>query len=141
MTPSPHLLRFLLSLAAVGLAAACTSVSQPRLPAVAIAVRPVGDRPPSSDEIRQVLEALQPALLRAGASVAARRDEADFVMTVTFTPASDASGSRVTVVGIEPTARFREATDAGETAETKEFRRRMREIEGWDRSQAGGRDS
>src|SRR5687768_2515824 len=74
--------------------------TQQRLPAVAVAIRPVGDRPPSTEEIRQIYQALQPALLRVGASVAERRDVADFVMTVSFTPPAGSSGSRVTVVGI-----------------------------------------
>jgi hypothetical protein len=119
------------ALAAAFIVVSCTTPAQPRLPAVAIAIRPVGDRPPSPDEIRQTLEALRPALLRAGASVAERRDLADFVMTVTFTPATGSSGSRVIVNGIEATARFRDATQGGETPETKEFRRRVRDMEGW----------
>src|SRR5688572_27441562 len=71
-------MRVLLLLAATFVGASCTSPVQQRIPAVAVAIRPVGDRPPSTDEIRQVHEALQPALLRAGASIAARRDVADF---------------------------------------------------------------
>ena len=55
-------------------------MAQQRLPAVAIAIRPVGDRPPSTEEIRQTYEALQSTLLRAGASVAERRDVTDFVI-------------------------------------------------------------
>lgn len=119
-----------LALAAAFMGVGCTTPTQQRLPAVAIAIRPVGDRPPSSDEMRQTLEALRPALLRAGASIAERRDLADFVLTVTFTPATGSSGSRVTVAGLEPTARLREANEGGETPETKEFRRRVRQMEG-----------
>ena len=124
------ILTILFTLAAAFMGASCTTPAQPRLPTVAIAIRPVGDRPPSPDEIRQTLEALRPPLLRAGASIAARRDLADFVLTVTFTPATASSGSRVSVNGLEPTARLRDATDGGETPEMKEFRRRVRDMEG-----------
>ena len=120
----------LLSLTAAFMGAGCATPVEQRLPTVAIAIRPVGNRPPSPDEIRQTLEALRPALLQAGASVAERRDLADFVLTVTFAPATDSSGSRVTVAGLEPTARLRDAVDGGESPETKEFRRRVRQMEG-----------
>jgi hypothetical protein len=110
-------------------------VSQ-RLPAVAIAIRPVGDRPPSTEEIQLVFQALKPALLQKGASVAERRDLADFVMTVSFIPATDASPSRVKVIAIEPTARLRDATGGDDTPEAKEWRRRVREIEVWAQSQS-----
>jgi hypothetical protein len=119
-----------LALAAAFMGASCTTPAQQRLPTVAIALRPVGGRPPSPDEIRETIEALRPALLRAGASIAERRDLADFVMTVTFMPATGSSGSRVSVNGLEATARLRDATGGGETQETKEFRRRMRDMEG-----------
>ena len=125
----------LLSLAATCVGAGCTSPAPPRLPAVAIAITPVGNRPPSAEEIHRVHQALTPALLQMGALVAERRDVADFVITVSFTPATASAGSRVTVIGVEPTARFREATDGGDTPEAKEWRRRMREIEGWAGSQ------
>jgi hypothetical protein len=115
-------------LAAPFVGTSCTSPAQPRVPAVAIAIRPVGDSPPSTEEIQQVLQALKPALLQKGASVAERRDAADFVMTVSFTPATASAGSRVTVIGVEPTARFREATDGEDTPEAKEWRRRLREV-------------
>jgi hypothetical protein len=121
----------LLSLGAAFVGASCTSPAEQRVPAVAIAIRPVGDRPPSAEEVQLVLQALKPALLQKGASVAERRDLADFIMTVGFVPATSSSGSRVRVISIEPTARFREATDGGDTPEAKEMRRRVRDLEGW----------
>jgi hypothetical protein len=124
----------LLALAAAFLGAGCTTPAPQNLPTVVIALRPVGDRAPAPDEIRQTLEALRPALSRAGASLTERRDLADFVLTVTFTPATGSSGSRVIVNGLEPTARQRDAMDGGETPETKEFRRRIRGME----NQPGG---
>ena len=123
------ILAVLLSLAVPFVGTSCTSPAQPRLPAVAIAIRPVGNRPPSAEETHLVLQALKPALLQKGASVAERRDLADFVMTVSFTPATAASGSRVTVIGLEPTTRFRDGSDGGETPEMKEWRRRLRELD------------
>jgi hypothetical protein len=104
---------------------------------VAIAIRPNGGRPPSTEEIQQVLQAFKPALSQKGASVAERRDLADFVLTVSYTPATISAGSRVTVIGIEPTPRFRDATDGGDTPEAKEWRRRVREIEGFAGSRGG----
>lgn len=121
----------MLWLAAAFVGASCTSPVQQRLPAVAIAIRAVGDRPPSTEETRLVLQSLKPALLQAGASLAERGDVADFVMTVSFTPATDSAGSRVKVIGVEPTARFRDATDRADTPEAKEWRRRLHEIEQW----------
>jgi hypothetical protein len=108
------------------------------MPAVAIAIGPVGNRPPSAAEVSETLQALQPALLRAGASLADRKEAADFVMTVSFIPATGESGSRIKVVGIEPTARFQAATDRGDTPEAKEWRRRVREIEGWNGGERRG---
>src|SRR5688572_16255994 len=130
MKRASTILAVLPALAAAFMSAGCTTPAPQRLPTVAIGIRPIADRPPSPDEIRQTLEALRPALLRAGAAIAERRDLADFVLTVTFTPATDSSGSRVTVAGLEPTARLRDAIDGGETPETKEFRRRVRQMEG-----------
>ena len=135
MTGGPIIFTVLLALATACLGPGCISHAQPRLPAVAIAIRPVGDSPPSAEDINLVLQALKPALLQKGASVAERRELADFVMTVSFTPATASAGSRVTVISIEPTARFRDATDGGDTPEAKEWRRRVREIEGWAASQ------
>jgi hypothetical protein len=132
------ILTVLLSLAAAFVGTSCTSHVQQRLPAVAIAMRPVGDRPPSTEETRQVFQALQPALLRVGASVAERRGVADFVMTVSFTPATGSSGSRVTVISVEPTDRFRDATAAGDTPEAKEWRQRLREIVNWNGGEGRG---
>ena len=137
--PLPRIL--LLALAAVCAIAGCATPARPNLAAVAIAIRPVGDRPPTADETRQVLQALQPALLRVGAAIAPSRADADFLMTVTFTPATASSGSRVLVNGIEPATRYKNATDAGDTPEAREWRRRLREIEGWAQSQNSGRDS
>src|SRR5688572_1641209 len=127
-------LTVLLSLSATFVVTSCTSPTQARLPAVAIAIRPVGDRPPSAEEVQQVLQVLKPALIQKGASVAERRDLADFVMTVSFTPASAASGSRVTVIGLEATSRYREASDGGETPEMREWRRRMQQLNYGDNS-------
>jgi hypothetical protein len=121
-------LTVLILVAAAFVGVSCTAPAQQRLPTVSIAIRPVGDRPPSVEEIRQTLDALRPALLRAGAAVAERRDSADYLMTVTFTPAIDSSGSRVTVNAIEPTPRFRDSIQGGETPEMKEWRRRMSQL-------------
>jgi hypothetical protein len=130
MKRAARMLVVLLSLAPPFVGTSCTSPAQPpRLPAVAIAIRPVGDRPPSAEEVQLVLQALRPALLQKGASVAERRDLADFVMTVNFMPATAASASRVTVLGIEPTARYRESTEGGETPEMKEWQRRLRQLD------------
>jgi hypothetical protein len=129
MRRASTILIVLLSLVAAFAGAGCSSPIQQRLPAVAIAIRPVGDRPPSKEEISQVLGALKPALLQKGASVAERRDLADFVMTVSFTPATAASGSRVTVIGIESTARYRDGSDGGDTPEMKEWRRRLQQLD------------
>ena len=62
-------------------------------------------------------------------TLARKGDVADFVMTVSFTPATASSGPRVRVVGVEPTERFRSATDGENTAEAKEWRKRLRELE------------
>jgi hypothetical protein len=133
------ILAVLLTLAAVFLGASCTSPAPQRLPAVAVAIRPVGDRPPSTDEVRLTLQALKPALLQAGASLAERRDLADFVMTVSFTPATASAGSSVKVVGIEPTARFRDASYGSDTPEMKEWQRRLRQLDtGGDNSSPPG---
>ena len=119
----------LLPLSAAVVGTSCTGPAQPRLPAVAIAIRPIGDRLPSAEEAQLVLQALKPALLQKGASIAERRDLADFVMTVSFTPATAASGSRVTVIGIESTSRNRDGRDGGETPEMKEWRRRLQQLD------------
>lgn len=121
-------LGILLSLAAAFVGTGCTSPAPARLPAVAIAIRPVGDRPPSAEEVQLVLQALTPALLQKGASVAERSDLADFVMTVSLTPATAAHGPRVTVIEVEPTPRYREGNEGGETLEMKEWRRRMQQL-------------
>ena len=107
----------------------CTSPAPQRLPAVAIAIRPVGHRPPTAEEVQLVLHALKPALLQKGASIADRKDLADFVMTVTFTPATAASDSRVTVVGLEATARHRDGGEGTDSPEMREWRRRLRELD------------
>ena len=129
----------LLALGAAFLDASCTSPVPQRLPAVAVAFRPVGERPPSTDEVRLTLQALKPALLQAGASIAERRDLADFVMTVSFTPATASAGSSVKVIGIEPTARLRDASYGGDTPEMKEWQRRLRQLDtGGDNSSPPG---
>lgn len=125
----PGILAVLIALALPGAETGCTSTPPPHLPAVAIAIRPVGDRPPSTEEVQLVLQALAPALRQQGASIAQRRDLADFVMTVTFTPATAASGSRVTVIGLESTPRYRDGRDGSETPEMKDWRRRLRQLD------------
>jgi hypothetical protein len=110
------------------------------MPAVAIAIGPVGNRPPSPAEVSETLQALQPALLRVGASVADQKEAADFVLTVNFIPATSESGSQIRVVGIERTARFQEATDRGDTPEAKEWRRRVQEIERWNGGERRGQN-
>ena len=131
MQPSSSLFAITLLLAAACLSEGCTHPVQQRLPAVAVAIRPVDDRPPSTVETQLVLQALKPALLQAGASIAERGDPADFVMTVSFIPATESSASRVKVIGIEPTPRFRDATDGADSPEAKDWRRRLRDIEQW----------
>lgn len=128
-----------LLMGAVFVGAGCSTPGQ-RLTAVAIAVRPVGNRPPSTEEIRRIHDSLQPALIRMGASVAQSREGADLVMTVDFIPATGDSGPRVKVIGVEPTARFREATDGGDTPEANDWRRRQREMEAWAERQGRGLD-
>ena len=132
-------LAVLLALPAAFLGASCSSPAPQRIPAVAVAIRPVGNRPPSSDEVRLTLQALKPALLQAGALLAERRDLADYVMTVSFTPETPLAGSIVKVVSLEPTARFREASIGGDTPEMKEWQRRLRQLDtGGDNSSPPG---
>jgi hypothetical protein len=138
MSRASTLLVVLLSVAAAFPGAGCSSPAQPRQPLVAIAIRPVDNRPPSTDETRLTYEALQPALRRAGASVAARGETADFVMTVSFIPAVGSSGPRVKVMSVEPTARFREGSQEGETPEMKEWRRRVENLASSDNSSPPG---
>lgn len=136
MKRASRIFTVLLPLAAIGAGAGCTSPTSPRLPTAAIAIRPVENRPPSAEEAQVVLQTLRPMLLQKGAALAERSDSADFVVTVNFTPANAGSGPRVTVIGIEPTNRFRDATSGDDTPEAREWRRRLREIEGWARNQA-----
>jgi hypothetical protein len=134
-------LTVLISVAAAFVGVSCTAPAQQRIPTVSIAIRPVGDRPPSVEEIRQTLDALGPALLRAGAAVAERSDLADYLMTVTFTPAIESSGSRVTVNGLEPTPRLRDSVQGGETPEMRDWRRRMGQLGIGDTSSPPGTSS
>ena len=122
------------------MATGCATVRE-ESPTVAIAVRLAGDVvPPSADHIRHIRAGLQPSLQRAGFALAEDATVADYVLTVTFRPAVDGQGGHVSIASFEPTRQFREATDAGDTPEAKEWRRRQREIEQWMERQGRGQD-
>lgn len=103
---------------------------------VAVAVNSIGGRPPSTEQVSWIHQAIQPELARAGFEFAGKMATADFIVTVSFTPNVDASGGRVVITSIEPSAHFRAAGGGGEAAEVKELRRRLREMQEW-----GERDS
>lgn len=121
------------------LVAVCCSTTERanrRIPSVAVAVRTGGALPPSPEQIGRIHRALEPELARAGFTIAAGRDTADYVVTVQFTPAGDGSGGRVFVTSIEPSVRFRNSTADDDAPEGKEWRRRLRDIEQWIERQA-----
>jgi hypothetical protein len=140
---NPPLLSFwTLVLVVVALAStACSTIRERRNPPVAIAVRLVGDAIPSAHQVNHIRQVLQSELLRKGFTLAEDPGVAEYVLTVSFIPAPDGEGGRVSIASFEPARRFRDATDAGDTPEAKEWRRRLREIEGWAQLQGSGRDS
>ena len=131
MRARPWAAKFLLSWAALlALVGCATSRQASRQPAVAIAVGLIAGGPPSAGDLARIHRALQPEFARIGLAMAGTRAEADFVATVSFDPTAGPDG-RIVVNGIEPTAKFRAATDDGDTPEAREWRRRQREIELW----------
>jgi hypothetical protein len=110
--------------------AGCATLPK-RTPTVAIAVRLTGNGVPAPDHLAHIRAGLQPSLVRAGFVLAEDASIADYVLTVAFIPAITGQGGQVSIASFEPTRRFREAIDAGDTPEAKEWRRRQREIEEW----------
>jgi hypothetical protein len=119
-------------LAGLILCPACSTASrsEPRPLSVAVAITPVGATL-SAEQIARVHGALKPELQRVGYTFAESSAAADLVLLVTFSPIAGGTGGRLKIIGLEPTAEFRRATDGADTPEAKEMRRRQREIEQW----------
>jgi len=131
MRARPWTAKFLFSWAALLALVGCATTHQPpKPPTVAIAVGPVAGAAPTAEHLTRIHQALQPEFARIGLAMAGTRAEADFVATVSFDPTAGPNG-RIVVNGIEPTAKFRTATDDGDTPEAREWRRRQHEIELW----------
>ncbi len=141
MFPTPASLCILAGMA-LGFSACVNADRATQRPvAVAVAISPIGTRTLSADQVAQVHEALKPEILRAGYSLAPSRAAADLVLIVSYTPVDGGSGGRVKIMTLEPTARFLQATDGGDTPEAKEMRRRQRELEQWIERQSRSSDS
>jgi hypothetical protein len=111
-------------------------------PGVALIVRLAGGGMLTAQQLNNIYLALYGDIRDAGYQFARNADAAHFLVTVRFTPdALDPSSGHVTVLGIEPNPMNRRgvAAVADESEETKEFRRRMREIERWAEAQAANR--
>ncbi len=116
----------------------CSATSKRSInsPVVAVAVSTQGGAPPTAAEVARIHQALQPELTRAGFSLAADREAAAFIVSVTFTRPSGIDGERVKITGFEPRKQFHDATNGGDTPEAREVRRRQREYEQWVERQA-----
>jgi hypothetical protein len=92
----------------------------------------VGGGSPSARQLTNIHQAVQNRVLGAGYRFAPHPDAADFIIGVSFTPDTLApDGGHVTITGVEPRARSQGGMGADASAEEKEYRQRLREIERW----------
>jgi hypothetical protein len=120
-----------LVLAGMAVFTGCATVKRTHANSVAVAVTTSDGRAPSPAQVSRILTALGPELTRAGFQLSRAASEADFVVTVKFTADAEGNGGEVSVAGIEPNGRFSVASGASESEDTKELRRRLREIDAW----------
>lgn len=125
----PHLI----ALMAIGasMVLGCATPKKPDVHSVSVAVTTSDGKPPSQDQVARILAALWPEIERAGFKLARAPNEADFVVSVRYTADAEGTGGRVSISGMEPTARFKSTPGMGESEELREIRRRIREMDAW----------
>ena len=85
---------------------------------------------PSAEQIEQTYDALRPQLAEQRLHLAAKGQPADFVISVRFTQSvTGAGGGQATIMGIEPTAQFRDSAIQTGSEDLQRLRSRMGEYQ------------
>jgi hypothetical protein len=106
-----------------------TATSDPGSPKVMVAVRLPGGSSPSPEQVSHIHQVLTPSLVRAGFTYAVDPSQADYIVSVTFTPdALSPERGHIHVHGVEKRRATYSAASDGAMGAMKD---RGRELERW----------